>query len=220
MFIQQSLQQPLGITAFGSSIIRVEPDIASLHFSVSRLEQTPKDAFRLAREGAKNVQSYLAQTGLDDYGSSRITLSQTFRYVDGEQRFIGYTSKIAFHLLLRELDRIEEILVGITDAGVNNIDSVDYQTSQLKDLRTEARKRAVFAAREKAEIYCQAANVTLGPVIHIEDVNPEQLRGREGHVVREIPLDEDGPIQALNPGSIIVGGAVMIACEIEKESRN
>jgi uncharacterized protein YggE len=164
------------------------------------------------------VQSYLAQTGLDDYGSSRITLSQTFRYVDGEQRFIGYTSKIAFHLLLRELDRIEEILVGITDAGVNNIDSVDYQTSQLKDLRAEARKRAVFAAREKAEIYCQAANVTLGPVIHIEDVNPEQLRGREGHVVREIPLDEDDLIQAFNPGSIAVGGAVMIACKIEMGS--
>ena len=30
MFVQQSLKSPFGISTFGSSIIRVEPDIASL----------------------------------------------------------------------------------------------------------------------------------------------------------------------------------------------
>ncbi len=216
MWIQQTLKNPFGISSFGSSIIRVEPDIASLRFSVSRREQLPKDAFREAREGAGRVQSYLAQTGLDDYGSSRITLKQTFQHVHGERKFVGYTAKIAFHLLLRELDRIEEILVGITDAGVNNINSVDYQTSHLKELRSEARKKAILAAQEKAELYCQAASVILGKIIHIEDVNPDQLRGREGHTVREIPIDDESPVKAFNPGSIVVGGAVMIACEIEK----
>lgn len=214
-WLQQSLQQPFGITAFGSSIVRVEPDIASLDFSVSRIEQHPKDAFRQAREAAKSVQSYLAQSGLDDYGSSRISLEQTFRYIDRENKFVGYTAKIAFHLLLRQLDRIEEILIGITDAGVNNIESVNYQTSRLKELRAEARKNAVAAARQKAEIYCQAAGVVLGSVIHIEDVNPDQLQGREGHVIREIPLEDDGAVKAFSPGSIVVAGAVLIAYEIE-----
>ena len=220
MWTNQAIHRPFGITAFGSSIIRVDPDIASLNFSVSRREKRPKDALKQAREGAKRVQTYLAHTGLNDYGSSRITLQQTFQYVDGQQKFVGYTAQVSFHLLLSELDRTEDILVGITDSGVNNIKSVDYQTKQLKELRAEARKKAVAAALEKAEIYCRAANVVLGSVIHIEDLNPDQLRGREGHTTRETPPDDDGPIKAFNPGSIVVGGAVMIACNIESKSGN
>lgn len=214
MFVQQSLQKPIGISTFGSSIARVEPDIASLRFAVSRLEQRPKDAFRQAREAAKAVRTYLGQAKMSDVGSSRITLGQSFRYIDGEQRFIGYTAKIAFHVLLRDLNRIEEILIGVTDVGANEINSVEYQTSRLKEIRAQARQQAIAAAREKAEIYCQAAGVTLGPVIHIEDVNPDQLQGREGHMVRETPPDDEGPLRAFDPGSITVGGAVLMAFEL------
>jgi uncharacterized protein YggE len=215
MFLHQPLQNPFGITAFGSSIIRVEPDVVSIKFTVSRLEKQPKDAFRKAREGAKSVRAYLNQAKVDDVNSSRITLAQSFKYSDGEQRFVGYTAKIAFHVLIKDLDRVEEILVGIINEGVNEVDSVDYQTSRLKDIRVQARQRAVAASKEKAEIYCDAAGVKLGKVIHIQDVNPDQLRGREGHVEREPQSDDDEPLKAFNPGSITVGGAVLIAFEIE-----
>jgi hypothetical protein len=214
MNVQQALSNPFGVTVFGSAVIRVEPDVASLQFSVSRLEQHPKEAFDMAREGAVSVTAFLAQAELDDVGSSHITLKQTYRYVQGENQLIGYTATIAYHVLLRDLKRVEEILVGVTYAGANEIQAVDYQTSRLKALRVEARQRAVSAAREKAEIYCQAAGVTLGPVIHIEDVNPDLLRQREGHMLTEPKLDEDGPLQAFDPGSITVGGAVMVAFEL------
>jgi hypothetical protein len=52
--------------------------------------------------------------------------------------------------LLLQLKRIEEILIGITNAGVNDIESVEYQNGELKELRAEARRQAVQAAR-KAE---------------------------------------------------------------------
>ncbi|MCP5051496.1 MAG: SIMPL domain-containing protein [bacterium] len=216
MNIQQTLKTPFGISTFGSSMIRVEPDMASLGFAVSRLEQRPKDAFSQARKAAKKVGEYLKQAGIKDVGSSRITLSQSFKYTGGEQHFTGYSARIAFNVLLRDLDRIEEILTGVTDAGANEINQVDYQTGELKELRAKARRQAVAAAREKAEIYCQAAGVTLGPVIHIEDVNPDQLHGREGHVTQETQTHDDGPLRAINPGSIMVGGAVIVGFELGK----
>lgn len=140
MFNQQFLQKPFGVSTFGSSIIRTEPDLASIRFAVSRLEQRPRDAFGRAHEAARSV--------------------------------------------------------------------------RLKEVRAQARQQAVQAAREKAEIYCVAAGITLGPVIHIEDVNPDQLQGREGHVIRELQPDDEGPVQAFNPGSITVAGAVMVAFEL------
>lgn len=217
MNVTQSVQRPFGINVFGSSIVRVEPDVASLKFTVSRLKQHPKEAFQDAREGAQGVRAYLARAEVGDVGSSRITLSQSFRYTGGEHRFVGYTAKVSFHVLLYDLDRMEGILSGVIDAGANEIDRVDFQTRQLKEIRKEARQRAVEAAREKAEIYCQTAGVALGPVIHIEDLNPDQLQGREGHVIRETQPDDEGPLRAFDPGSIVVGAAVMVAFEIGQQ---
>jgi uncharacterized protein YggE len=215
MYINQSIETPFGVNVFGSSIVRVEPDVASLRFAVSRLKLQPKDAFRETHEAVQGVRAYLAQAGFDDVGSSRVTLAESFRYLDGENRFEGYVAKVTFQVLLHDLDRIEEILVGVTDAGANHVEKVDLQTSRLKELRAEARQRAVAAAREKAEGYCQAAGVSLGPVIHIEDASPTRLRGApEGHVARETPPDDEGPLRAFDPGSIVVGAAVMVAFKI------
>ena len=195
---------------FGSAVLYVEPDIASLHFTVSRLEQHPKDAFAATREAAQKVRDYLAQAGIEEVGSSRISLTQSFRFIGGENKFLGYEAEVAFHLSLSDLDRIEEILVGVVDAGVNEI-SVDFRTTRLKELRIDARSRAVIAAREKAEVYCKAAGVTLGAVLHIEDVNPDQLRGHEQNqsILRLQALDASS-MQAFDPGNIAVKGAVMM----------
>jgi len=201
---------PSGINVFGSAIIRVAPDIASLKFGVSRLEQKPRDAFNAARKGSKNVQEYLSKANINDFGSSRIMLSQSFRYINGESKFMGYQARVEFHVLLHDLDKLEEVLTSVVDAGANEITSTDLQTTRLKQLRAEARQKAVIAAREKAENYCQAAGVKLGEVRYILDINPDELRGREGHVVREPMPDEDVLVKAFDPGSIVVGGAVKI----------
>lgn len=213
---EQLIQTPFGISVFGSALIRVDPDIVSLNFAVSRLQQHPKNAFQEVREASQAVRKYLEQAAVGEVGTSRVTISRSFRYTAGEQKFIGYTAKVAFHVLLRQLDRMEDVLSGIVDAGVNEITSVDFQTTHLKEVRAEARRRAVDAAREKAENYCQAARVKLGKVIHIEDVNPDTLRGREGHVTYEIQPDDSGELQVFDPGSITVGAAVSIAFKLEE----
>lgn len=118
--------------------------------------------------------------------------------------------------MLRQLEKMEDVLAGIVDAGVNEVNGVDFQTTRLKELRAEARRRAVTAAREKAENYCNAAGVNLGKILHIEDVNPDVLCGREGHVIGEIQPDDSGEMQAFDPGSITVGAAVIIAYKIEQ----
>lgn len=214
MQIEQAIRTPFGINAFGSAIIRVDPDIASLNFAVSRLEQQPKEAFRVAHLGARAVRDFLTQAKIKDVGASRITLSQTSRYSNGETRFVGYTARVAFHIVINDLDSIEEILIGIIEAGANQITSVDFQTSRLKELRAEARRRAIQAAHEKAENYCGAAGIKLGPIIHIEDINPAMLSRQEGHVTRETPPDDEGTPGAFNPESIVVGGAALVAFEI------
>lgn len=205
-----------GVKVFGSAVVRVAPDTASIVVAVSRTEQKPDAAFAKAREGARGVTAYLHQAGVKDFGSSRVTLSQEFRYANGENKFVGYQAKIEFNVVLREMDRVDAVLSGLIAAGANTLTSVTFQTTRLKELRADARRRAVATAREKAELYCGAAGVAVGGVLAIEDVNPETLTGRsEGHTYREAaPVDDGGEPGAIDPGAIAVGAAVSIVYQI------
>jgi uncharacterized protein len=211
----QEIENPFGITVFGSATVRVEPDVAVLNFSVSRLKPEPKEAYEDVREAAQKIQKFLANAKLTDAGSSRINLSEAYEHKNGEQKFLGCRTRVEFRVVLSDLSRVEEILTGLIDAGVNNIGSVDFQTTRLKQIRAEARQKAVAAAREKAEIYCTAAGVALGDVIHIEDINPEQIERFRGHSQIESPIEDDGQGKAFNPGSIVVSGAVRVAYKFQ-----
>ncbi|MCI0709959.1 MAG: SIMPL domain-containing protein [Chloroflexi bacterium] len=210
--VQQAISNPLGINVFGSALIRVEPDIAALSFGVFSRDDKPAIALQATRNRAQQVQSYLNKTGIQEVSTTRISLQTHYEY----GKFAGYNARVEFIVLLTDLTRVEEILVGTVDAGANSINNTTFQTSRLKELRAEARRRAVEAAREKAENYCKAAGVTLGDVLHIEDVNPDTLRGFEGHSMREEPaIDENEPLRAFSAGSIVVRGAVMMTYSIK-----
>jgi uncharacterized protein YggE len=205
------------IKVFGSAVLRVAPDSASIIIAVSRIEQKPEAAFAKARQAAQAVNAYLHKAGVEDFGSSRVTLSQEFRYTNGENRFFGYRAKIGFNIVLREMDHLDALLSGLIAAGANDLTSVTFQTTRLKDIRADARRRAVAAARAKAELFCEAAGVALGRVLGIEDVNPASLTGRsEGHTYREpVELDDVHESAAFDPAAIAVAAAVNIVYHIE-----
>jgi len=214
----QSIHTPFGISVFGSSTIRVEPDIASLEFSVTRFAQLPKDAFQDVRDVTQKVRAFLSTAKISDVSSSRVTLNQSNGYGLREPEVLGYVATVSFNILVRNLDEIENILVGVVDAGVNQITDVGLQTTRLKEIRAEARQGAVRAAQEKAENYCNTVGVKLGSVIHIEDVNPDRLNNRSSHVhiSQEAKPDDDESVRAIDPGSIVVSAAVLLAYQIEK----
>jgi uncharacterized protein YggE len=213
MNVVQSIETPFGVNVFGSAVVRVEPDLVSLRFRVSCVEKHPKESFQAVRDVSARVRDYLSKAKIRELASSRMTIAAEFRWVNNTNQFIGYAAHADFHLLLDQLDQFEEIVSGLVDAGVNNIQAVEFQVQRLKQVRAEARKMAVQAAHEKAMLYCTAAGVLLGTVRHIEDVNPDvmQSRGSHGEVNYEAAPDETGPIRAFAPGNITVAAAVMIS---------
>lgn len=83
------------VKVFGSAVVRVTPDSATVVVTVSRLEPKPAAAFAKARAGAQAVNAYLARAGVTDVGSSRINLSQESRFTGNERQFLGYRERHA-----------------------------------------------------------------------------------------------------------------------------
>jgi uncharacterized protein YggE len=92
-----------GVKVFGSAVLGVEPDFASLQFAVARQAKQPKDAFRETHQAVKEVRAYLSQAGAGDVASSRILLSRTFEYVNQRQQPTGYSAKVSFNVLVSDL---------------------------------------------------------------------------------------------------------------------
>lgn len=112
---------------------------------------------------------------MKESGLSRISLSQEYRFANSERRPIGYVARIGLTVVISELEQIERVLSGLVDAGANEIAATEFHTVKLKELRARARELAINAARDKAGIYAAAAKVTVGQVLHIQDVNPNTL---------------------------------------------
>jgi uncharacterized protein YggE len=90
----------------------------------------------------------------------------------------AYEATIHFRTFVRDLARLAEITIGMIEAGVNQIDAPTFQSSRIREVRVHTRELAIEAARAKAEVYCKVAHVTLGKVLHIEDVNADGFRVR------------------------------------------
>ncbi|QGQ23760.1 DUF541 domain-containing protein [Gimesia benthica] len=205
-----------GIKVYGSAVLHAVPDTASITAGITRIESEPKEAFAAARTGAQAVRQYLKTCEISEVGTSRINLEEEWRHEGGIPRFIGYQAKLSYNIIVREIDRLEEIIVGLMDAGANKLGSVSFETTRLKELRREARIRAVQAARSKAEVYASAAGLNVGEVVAIEDVNPDILEnGSSMHVRRVLNIEDAGDVGAVDPGAISVGAAVYILFHLQ-----
>ena len=213
MHVQQAIQTPLGISVLGTAILHAVPDYAEVDCAVVRTALRPPAAFSEARDVAAKVHAVLRELGIDESRTSRIRLSPESTW-DADRRVHvhkGFSARIAFHLLVRDLDRVEAVLSGVVDAGADVLERCAFKTAKLAEVRRRARQDAVRAAREKAEVYASAAQVELGAVLHIEDVDPNALRGAEGHVQS---IQVEAASGALEPGSIPVSAAVHITFAI------
>lgn len=208
----QPIVAPFGVSVHGAAFTRVVPDSAAITFSISRVQNHPQEAFQAVREAAQKVQDYLSSEKIEGAGSSHISLTNERQFEGNKQVFAGYRTRVEFRVLLLDLSRLEKILAAVVDAGVDGINSVDFQTTQLKKLQVQVQTQAITAAREKAETYARAAGIRLGEAIHIEDLTLD--RGTQSQFQYALPEEVD-LAQAFDPSSITVRAEVRVAFKIQ-----
>lgn len=217
----QSIEHPVGANVYGSAVLRTEPDRAVAEIGVVRVASTAKAAFSETGKAVEAVVRSVRRNNISPEAVevSRVVLTSAYEGFGQVQKFIGYRARVTFRILIDRLDGVESVLTGAVEAGANEVTSVKYLTTQLAELRAQARREAVAAARRKAEVYSEAAGVALGHVLHIEDVNPDSMVYRGGHVeaAGSDTDDDEAASGALQSGSLVVSAAVMVTWSILHE---
>ncbi|WP_418957963.1 SIMPL domain-containing protein [Streptomyces tritici] len=203
------IKQPWGLSVLGAGHVSAEPTVAMVRLAVDLLAPTPKEAFERAGAAVARLRGVLREHGVPDseVSGSRLALKSDFNGYGAERTFRGYRCEALYTVQTRALDRLELLVEEAVQAGANRVDEVHFDVLDKPRLRDEARRRAVAAARRKAEVYAEACGVPLGPVVHIQDVDPESL-GVRSHGSR---VGGDAELEGVfAPGSVRVEAAVLL----------
>ncbi|WP_151479261.1 SIMPL domain-containing protein [Streptomyces albicerus] len=181
----ESIKEPWGLSVFGAGSVRVEPQLVRVKLAVDVLEPSPDRAFQEAGTAVTRLREALRLHGIPDasVSGSRLKLSSDYDGYGSDRKFRGYRCKASYSVETEALDDLQQLIVDAVDAGAHHIESVEFDVHDKPALRDEARRKAVAAARRKAEVYTEAAGVPLGPVLHIQDVDSEswEFSNYRGH---------------------------------------
>jgi hypothetical protein len=160
------------ISVTGEAVVNVAPDRILVTLGVDTRD---KDLLIAKQQNDAIVKIALAavkKLGVPDRDIQTDQVSINQRFVggrSGEQVLDGYTVRNMFVVTLNDPAKVEVLISKALDAGVNYLLDVDFQTSELKKYREQARELAIKAAREKADKMAAMLGQTVGNPIQITE---------------------------------------------------
>lgn len=157
------------ISVTGEALVSVAPDIIIVTFGIDTRNMNLLTAKQQNDAIAKAALAELAKLGIPDKDIQTDHLSISQRFVGSAQVFDGYTVRNMFAVTLNDPARVDALISGALASGVNHLLKVDFQTSELKKHREQARELAVRAAHEKADKMASALGAKVGAPTQINE---------------------------------------------------
>ena len=157
------------MTAAGQA--SVTPDMAVVSFAVTgtgkELGATRDDV----NARSSSVLARLRELGIAevDLNAPDVMVQPEYDYRKG-QRLIGYRVVRQMVASVRDLDRLGDVLDGVVGAGANEVHGAQMKSSDPSAAEHGALRQATAAARAKAVVLAEAAGVTLGDVMRLEEL--------------------------------------------------
>lgn len=161
------------ITVTASGSVTVEPDQARITSGVTADGSTAREALSKNTEAMQKVIAEMKASGIDAKDIQTASFRVEPRYtrpVEGQAAKIdGYSVTNEVQVLVRDLDKLGDILDRLVTAGANQTAGLNFEVSKAEMLLDEARKEAVVNARRRAELYAAAAGAEVGEVLTITE---------------------------------------------------
>ena len=111
----------------------------------------------------------IKQNGLEaaDYQTQSVNLYKNYDYNSKKHNYVA-NQTISIHL--KDLSKYDKLMMDLVDSGINSIQGVEFKSSKLKEYETQARKKAMQDAKQKANDYVSVlVNQKIGRALMISD---------------------------------------------------
>lgn len=172
-----------------SEKVTVVPDIAQVVYAVRTEAKNASDCQQQNNEDVNKVIELLKSLDVAENSiqTSDYYMYPVYDYSGNTQRITGYEATTSLTVSDLPIDDLGTILAQSVEAGINNIQSITYQSSSYDEAYAEAMKLAVASAREKAEILAEAGGCSIAGVANIcENSNYSEARYTDNALASKI----------------------------------
>jgi uncharacterized protein len=157
------------ISVNGEAEVRVVPDEVILTLGVETFDKVLKVSKKLNDDRIAKTIAAAKSHGIapEHIQTDYIGIEPRYQNYEVYNTLLGYVVRKTVVIRLRDLSKFEELLTDAIDAGVTHVHGVEFRTTELRKYRDEARKLALKAAREKAELLAGEAGRTVGKALSI-----------------------------------------------------
>ena len=165
---QEQKNQVPQISVSGEGKVKITPDQVVINVGFQNTGKDAKEVKNLNDEVVDKVIKFLKKSGIPatDYKTNNVSLYKNYDY---EKKKYNFQASQSLTILLKDLSKYDDVMMGLNDAGVNSINGVEFKSSKIEDYEREARKKAMLDAKQKAQDYVSVLGQKVGKALLITD---------------------------------------------------
>lgn len=160
------------VSVMGQGKVEYQPDIALINLGIQvDRANTAQEAIDQLDQKMEKVTKTITELGLpkEDIHTQNFSVFSQYDYIDGKTIPAGYNANQQLIVKVKNLsqnpDLVEKIINESSKTGVNQINGVSFDVSNLEELKNQARIKAMEEAKQKADGLALAAGVRLKKVV-------------------------------------------------------
>ena len=221
---QDACDSSRSVRVSGAAVVYVTPDRALLQLGVQSNGATPDAVRRANAQEIQNVIQAVTNLGVQAKDIATDYYIVYPIYDDYNSLVIkGYRIDNTVSITLRDVSLADDVIIAALKAGANEVQDVQFYTSELRKHRDEARSLAMKAAGEKARDLAGAGGAQTGCLLSISENTWSQYYGswRGGRATAmwaQNVIQNSAPSQGESPlvdGSPITLGQIAVRAEVE-----
>lgn len=150
----QESAPPRTVTTTGESSVYVTPDEVIIDVGVETFNTSLDAAKQEIDERSKSLLAAIRDAGVETKHVQTDEMRVSIEYSGNhpKREVAGYIAHREYRVTLKEAKKTESLVDACLKHGANLLLGIDYRSTELRKHRDEARKMAVKAAKEKAEL--------------------------------------------------------------------
>src|SRR4051794_22143613 len=147
--------QKASVSTTGEAIIFVKPDEVVLTFGIETFDASLEKAKQQNDAASTKIVKAAKDVGVEEKHLQVDTMTIELRYRDGanpSHGIEGYVARRMYCAQLKDIKLLDKLIDAVIKAGANHLGGLEFRTTELRKYRDQARKMAIKAAKEKADL--------------------------------------------------------------------
>lgn len=208
------------ITVSGTGEMRVSADTAVISLGVNARDKDVLKAQQKVNTSIANIRQALIDRGVKEENISTefINIYATYDYQNDQEQLTAYNASSTLAIKATDMESVGSLIDTCIAAGANTLNGISFSASDTEEAKMEAMKKAIADAKKNAEIYAEAAGLSIKGIEMITEGSVISYENSIGNVYdrgMETPAAQESSGTVVQAAKLIVSASVSITFTAE-----